>query len=360
VKNPTNNIFLDGAYKAKFDLFDKFNKVDNFKDAEKIYGMYAFSNLEATPIQELANENTDFSKMARQKYVIWITDGKKPTCAACAANHMKVFKLENLPVTHPNCGCGIIGLTNTLCTEENLAKELGEIFDKQQSFAQWVSRIGFYNSEDAIDIIFKYDDLITKYANKFKVRKEIIQSILYRELRCYNFLDMAADAKVIEDEFYQGRLENYGKNPIADFFNPPETPMLARNQATTSTGLGQIQPNTAIDALNLTGYNKENGEKYDKNNSKDVREIWDRLREDADFNIEIIARIISATQDGLFDGSEGIPNKQDLQEKIKAIMTRYNGDGDSAELYGEETYEYYKLFMMNASCGKSDSCEIGI
>ena len=56
-----------------------------------------------------------------------------------------------------------------------------------------------YNDNDAeysINRIIEYDRAITESANRYRIPKEFIQSVLFREIWCYSMLDHVGDSAV--------------------------------------------------------------------------------------------------------------------------------------------------------------------
>ena len=119
----------------------------------------------------------------------------------------------------------------------------------------------------------------------------------------------------------------------------PTPPILYRTD--TSTGVGQIFAETAIEATN--SWTKKNGinseHRYDKTNWKDLEEFWLKLQYDDGYNIDMIGRVLDYKRDLLIEGGFSDPTP-------RQIMQRYNG-GDSnkyAIAYGKVTEKYYNAF----------------
>ena len=59
-----------------------------------------------------------------------------------------------------------------------------------------------YTPNDCLDIIIEYDTVITQYCNQFLIPKAYIQTLILRELWCYNTSDAIADGAVISTYVY--------------------------------------------------------------------------------------------------------------------------------------------------------------
>ena len=196
--------------------------------------------------------------------------------------------------------------------------------------------VGYYSTQDCLDILYKYDELITDISNKYLIPKASIQTILLRELRCYDVLDDIADSFVVqqfaywylvdvyrESEWYQQLIMGYPSMPIP-------------YKEDSSVGYGQIFARTAINALNW--YNNST---YDYNDWHTREYIWNKLRNDNDFNIEMVALILiwGANEKGLNNDYWKYTERE-----IKQMLSRYNGVNSDAIQYGEETYNCYTIF----------------
>ncbi|MEG0836248.1 MAG: hypothetical protein RR413_12485, partial [Christensenellaceae bacterium] len=164
---------------------------------------------------------------------------------------------------------------------------------------------GFFapnKSVDAIKIIDKYDVDIASVAEEYGVPANLIKSVLYRE---QTFL-----------------------MPFEDFAD--------QINETSSLGLGQIKAETAIEAENQ--YSGEYRKSID--NEKDIDEMRKTLA-NPHKNIEYIAMVLAMEANEL---GINLLGKELSKEDIAAVFGKYNGSGDSAKKYGEETLRYYNVF----------------
>ena len=98
-----------------------------------------------------------------------------------------------------------------------------------------------HTSDQAIDMILGYDDIITETAEQYGIKKSFIQSVLYREIYCIGYEDIAvADQSVIETYIYEQAMDYYNSLPKwAQFLSsPPAYPMDYRLDS--STGIGKF------------------------------------------------------------------------------------------------------------------------
>ena len=183
---------------------------------------------------------------------------------------------------------------------------------------------------EALEDVLEHDDIITEYCNEYRIPKEFVQSVLFREIWCYSVTDAAADVAV--QEYYAWK-EGVGSEPLI-------------KKTDSSTGLGQIFASTAIKALNNADDRNfiSLTTQYDASDWYDVWIVWQKLHNNNTFNIQCCSLVILDCQyefqddvpyDDFFDFSES---------QIKTILARYNGYGDAAAEYGDICYQYYQIF----------------
>ena len=71
---------------------------------------------------------------------------------------------------------------------------------------------------------------------------------------------------------------------------------------------------------------------------EDIKNMWNKLQDD-DTNIYYLALILREKAKIL-----GVNITSDNVSIIEKIISRYNGSGTKAEIYGRHTIEYYKVF----------------
>ncbi len=201
-----------------------------------------------------------------------------------------------------------------------------------------------YTTSECIDLILQYDRNITNYCNQFKVPKEFVQTLLLRELWCHNPADVIADEAVQAYFGWQAECEAWSNlSTVEQLIIPyPTAPMGMRKDS--STGIGQMFAWVAINANNLA---IEKGlissRKYNANNWHDCRDIWNSLHNDPVFAIKMTTLEMYHCAD--YVGISGSMFHCSIAQ-IKGILSRYNGTGDAAIVYGNDCFEYYKIFKM--------------
>ena len=199
-----------------------------------------------------------------------------------------------------------------------------------------------YSTKECIDIVLNYDYTITNYCNQYDVPKQLVQTLLLRELWCLNPSDSVADNAVEAYFAWKTEYEYWSNMPTWQqaIISPPTAPTYM--QEDSSTGIGQMFAWVAINAHNLA-INKGliGGNYYDSNDWHDCEYMWNKLHSDDSFAIKMTTLEIYHCADyasvcgSLFHCTES---------QIKAILARYNGTGVAAQTYGNECYEYYKIF----------------
>lgn len=219
---------------------------------------------------------------------------------------------------------------NSLLAEADIER-LYDDFD--ELLGDGYANLPLYNILDVSDVvedIVENDQTITNYCNQYRMPKEFVQSVLFREIWCYSVADAAADVAVQD---YYAWMEGTGSKPLVI-------------KTDSSTGLGQIFASTAIKALN---HAEDRGfinltSQYDQGDWQDVWYVWKNLHDNNTYNIYCCALVILDCQ---YEFETSVPFEDffDFSEsQIKTILARYNGYGDAAAEYGDICYEYYEMF----------------
>ena len=84
-----------------------------------------------------------------------------------------------------------------------------------------------------------------------------------------------------------------------------------------------------------------NSDDYDYANWKHREKMWVNLKDDNEYNIRMIALVLMWSAD-----EQGLNNQYWLynEEEIKKMLERYNGFGDDALKYANDTYNCYVIF----------------
>ena len=197
------------------------------------------------------------------------------------------------------------------------------------------SVVNYYTVSQALNIVFANDYYITSFCNNYGIPKEFVQTILFREIWCYNFADVAADELVIE--YYE-----YMESLSTD--NPLPKPLIIKEDS--STGLAQAYAYVAINAINHAksrGFSTTASD-FDINNWQDIWYVWRSMFDYDSYSIQCCALIILDAQ---YEFEETCPYDDfyDFSDnQVKTILSRYNGTGDAAANYGNECFEYFKIF----------------
>ena len=216
-----------------------------------------------------------------------------------------------------------------LHTEEKyytLAQDLENAVDSYANIGQKIKTMVVGSSlEKALDVVLSNDDIITRTAKKYSIKKEFIQAIIFQEQRFYGIDDPIADSLVIQSNVYDNHLERFVDGN--SLYLP--SPVLGyRNDS--STGIGQIFAKTAINAINA----HEGIEKYEVNSKTDIKLIWDKLQ-NAEVNIDTIGAVLLYKKKMLLEANDFSNHN---------LLKLYNGSGELAEKYGVVAEKYYNAF----------------
>ena len=260
------------------------------------------------------------------------------------------FVMYSNPGDKDSDGDSINDYEDPLKLEHGICRSLS-LYDKTSLYSDidnqiktdfsWIMQnknIGYYSTSDCIDILYKYDELITQLSNEYFIPKAAIQSILLRELRCYDIRDDIADSLVMQQFTYQYLVDVYNNSEWWQqlLMGYPDIPIPYREDS--SVGYGQIFANTAINANNWavnTGVFE--GEIYNYDIWTEREYIWTKLKDDNEYNIEMISLILMY---GVSDRGFGDKYWKYDEAQMKKMLSIYNGDDD----YGAEVYNCYLIF----------------
>ena len=236
--------------------------------------------------------------------------------------------------------------------EKKLLSDLTKAVNEYINWGQEIKTC-IYNTEvEALEIVLKYDEQITTAAIQYGVEKEMIQAVLFQEIRFYGADDPIADILVVQSYAYEEQMASYCEwlkdlkwyEFWKGIFRQPPSPVIGyKNES--STGLGQIFPSTAIQAINSYNAGKSGFTPYSEEDWRDLKEIWYKLQDD-EYNIEMVALVL------LYKAK---CNKVDLSDAssndIKKVLKGYNGSGDLADKYSVVALKYYEAFKEFNECG---------
>jgi hypothetical protein len=230
-------------------------------------------------------------------------------------------------------------------TEANLKLDLDTLVKQHMSAIKNGSTLVHNSTKTTVDIIIKYDVYISTSSATYGIDKAIMQAVLFREIRWVDPSDDVADSFVVSTKIYYDELEYYNKQSlirqiiIGIIGGTPKAPL--RFSDDSSTGLGQIFAKTAIESYNY--YFEQIGcdIRYNFDDRNERYDIWSKLKWDDQFNIDSVGVVLYNYSNAELKG--GLTSTASSDD-IKKVIARYNGFGDAAKRYGNETYEYYLLF----------------
>jgi hypothetical protein len=231
--------------------------------------------------------------------------------------------------------------------EGMLLGKLETAVDDYKNIGQSLATSVENSTREAMKKVPEFDAEIGAAAAKFGVEKELVQSVLFQEIRFFSPQDTIADAIAQQSFRFEREFELWDSYPNSIKGMIPVPTALPVYNIDVSTGLGQIKPSTAIDAFqwctrqeSLKSSNPEpRAIEFNKKNWKDAEPVWTKLHNDDTYNIDTTALVLAYKRDIL-------TNKDTPKEKVSPqnIMQSYNGSGDWAVKYGAVTNEYYKAF----------------
>ena len=207
---------------------------------------------------------------------------------------------------------------------DELYDNLKEAVNGYANVGQILKTAPYNSTKEAMNTVIIYDNVITDAANKYDVEKEMIQSVLFQEIRFYGLDDPIADDLVKKSYVYEMEKEIYESG--GKLF--PPMPVIGY-RTDSSTGLGQIFAKTAIEAINWYQGNTV----YDYSNIKDREDMWYNLQNDL-YNIEMVGMVLAYKRECIKDNNY----------TVKDILKAYNGSGELAEKYSDVAMLYYNAF----------------
>jgi hypothetical protein len=242
------------------------------------------------------------------------------------------FNSSGIAVVEENGECTYLSLDGAGYDREILENSLSMSVDSYKSILQTVGTTMYNGNEEALNTVFRYNEVIAQAAVKYGVEKAMIQAILFQEIRFINILDEVDT--FVQTTFYclHQREDADIDDWTGDFIS--ESVLSTINITDSSTGLGQIYAKSAIKALNWY----LGSEVYDYNNWRDIEAVWVKLKYDDEYNVDMIGLILSYNR-YLCEHVEMIQ-----EPAVGDILRLYNGYGPLAEKYEEVTVDFYKAF----------------
>ncbi len=223
--------------------------------------------------------------------------------------------------------------------------ELQETVKDELCVVEFAKNIGHNTTCKSISIVLKYDDKISEASKTYNIPKEMIQAVLFKELRMIDFRDDISDAFVDKCFDIHKRLVTSDNIDIID-----KLVIIMTDTKGSSTGIGQVFPETAIKAYNWYT------EKYGNSDSKTINYLntyqrecmWRKLQDD-NTCIDYIALVLKYEA----ECNLNIDVNSACEKDIENLFIKYNG----AYYYGGEVLKYYNLFcrLETASIKSDDS-----
>ncbi|MCR5609410.1 MAG: hypothetical protein K6G26_10135 [Lachnospiraceae bacterium] len=181
-----------------------------------------------------------------------------------------------------------------------------------------------YSSDEVINTIMGYEDVIEEAAKEVKMPKEFITAILLKEM---SMID---------------RVDEIGDGMVEDYYNKLEQNGTAEGKNDSSTGLGQIFAKTAMDSHNtLVNKGIISGDILGDDIAT-KKSVWYSLKEDDEYNILFVAKTLRAK--AVYSGISDFDNCSD--DTLVKLFAAYNGSGSAATEYGQCVLKYYKELIV--------------
>ncbi|WP_026835032.1 cellulose binding domain-containing protein [Eubacterium xylanophilum] len=215
-------------------------------------------------------------------------------------------------------------------SKANLIKDIKKDFEKEKGLK---TTFGTYTVTEAVNIVLRYDSEITAAAKKYKVKKEMIQSIITRELICIWAQDAVVDGWVANYYHNKREIEYYMSLEWWKQLLYGTPNCIYPQREDSSTGIGQIYAKTAINATNYLG---ETNIKYGDWKKRKI--VWYNLKDDKKYSAVMVAKVL-----------RHIAKKENIssptKNKIKNVAAFYNASTvKKGAHYGKKIYKYNKWF----------------
>ncbi|WP_329331437.1 DUF1906 domain-containing protein [Streptomyces sp. NBC_00663] len=185
---------------------------------------------------------------------------------------------------------------------------------------------------ECIGKVLDMDALITGLARSFRMRKSLIQAVVFWEYQA-DFTDEAVDVLVAAYFAWEEAQAAWEQTPVGE---PPTPPAVIKDDS--STGVAQIFGRTAIRARNhCIRADVISGPIQDTEDWRARRAVWDQLRNDDDYNVGTVPliHIWSAALAGVTADRLSYSDAD-----IVKVLTLYNGAGE----YGRRARDLYSIF----------------
>lgn len=191
-----------------------------------------------------------------------------------------------------------------------------------------------YSHTECFETILAGDEAITALSNLYNMRKALIQTSAYWEMRHYDYKDLAADAAVV---YYHTGVGGPDVSPVRD----------------SSTGIAQISGDVGIRAWNYC-YQQEysTGTPLDPNSDDDIWTMWHQLNQDNGFALETVSQVHLWGAGGKPGGNNPPDGETTMrtmrldytESEVFEILRRYQGWGQQAEGDSTMRMPIYQIF----------------
>ncbi|GGN53166.1 hypothetical protein GCM10011579_011020 [Streptomyces albiflavescens] len=206
---------------------------------------------------------------------------------------------------------------------------------------KYMQSIGFPNDggnrifshTQCFETVLANDDVVTAQSNRYSMRKALIQTSAYWEMRHYDIIDQAVDAAVV---YYHTGVGG-GMTPKRD----------------SSTGIAQISGEVGIRAWNhciTKGY--VSGTILDPAKDADIWTMWQKVNKDNAYALQTVSLIHLWDAEGKPGGQNPPAGETTLrsmrldytESEIFQVLRRYQGWGEEAEEHATKRMALYQIF----------------
>jgi peptidoglycan hydrolase-like protein with peptidoglycan-binding domain len=206
---------------------------------------------------------------------------------------------------------------------------------------KYMQSIGFPNDggnrifshTQCFETVLANDDVVTAQSNRYNMRKALIQTSAYWEMRHYDIVDQAVDAAVV---YYHTGVGG-GMTPKRD----------------SSTGIAQISGEVGIRAWNhciTKGY--VSGTILDPAKDADIWTMWQKVNKDNAYALQTVSLIHLWDAEGKPGGQNPPAGETTLrsmrldytESEIFQVLRRYQGWGQEAEEHATKRMALYQIF----------------
>ncbi|WP_339134370.1 glycoside hydrolase domain-containing protein [Streptomyces sp. f51] len=190
-----------------------------------------------------------------------------------------------------------------------------------------------FTHTQCFETILANDPVVTAQSTRYSMRKALIQTSAYWEMRHYDIIDQGVDAAVA---YYHTGIGG-GMTPIRD----------------SSTGIAQISGDVGIRAWNHCinkGY--VSGTVLDPAKDDDIWTMWQKLNKDNAFSLQTVSLIHLWDAEGK-EGGQNPPGGESVlrsmrldytETEIFEVLRRYQGWGDEAVAHATKRMGLYQVF----------------